>query len=119
MASEVTVLRMSDDALTAAGRRFVQHNAADDGFVTRRVAGETIIVPVSSRVGDLDAIYTLNEVASRIWTLLESPRSVEEIVSILCDEYDAPRDEVARDVIEIVDELQGASLVQARDDSKA
>ena len=90
----------------------MQQASGDSGFVTRRVAGETIIVPVSSRVGDLDAIYTLNEVGSRVWTLLEAPHSVQEIAAALCEEYDVPQEQLTRDLVELLDELQANGLVQ-------
>ena len=49
-------------------------------FVTRRIADETIIVPVVGGVGDLDAIFTLNEVGSVIWQLVDTPTTVHAIV---------------------------------------
>jgi len=36
-----------------------------DGFVTRNIAGETIIVPVRGGVGDLDSIFTRTASARR------------------------------------------------------
>ena len=90
----------------------VRQASGDSGFVTRRIAGETIIVPVSSRVGDLDAIYTLNEVGSRVWTLLEAPQSVQEIAAALCEEYDVPQEQLTRDLVELLDELQASGLVR-------
>lgn len=102
-----------------ADRRMMQQSSGDNGFVTRRIAGETIIVPVSSRVGDLDAIYTLNDVGSRVWTLLEAPTSVQEILAVLGQEYDAPREQVESDLVELLDELQANGLVRATGDSEA
>jgi hypothetical protein len=103
----------------ATNRRVVRQASGDTGFVTRRVAGETIIVPVSSRVGDLDAIYTLNDVGSRVWALIESPTSVEDIVETLCSEYEAPRDQIAGDVVELLRELQTSGLIGLVDGSGA
>jgi hypothetical protein len=90
----------------------IEQASGDSGFVARQIAGETLIVPVSSRVGDLDAIYTLNEVGSRVWTLIKAPTSTEEIVTALCEEYDAPREQVERDVAELLEELQAKGLVR-------
>ena len=53
------------------GARVVRAQGDERRFVTRQIAGETLIIPIASQVGDLDAIYTLNEVGSRIWALLE------------------------------------------------
>jgi hypothetical protein len=106
---------MSIESLARIDRRMVQQTSGDVGFVTRRIAGETIIVPVSSRVGDLDAIYTLNEVGSRIWGLLESPTSVDDMVAALCQEYDAPPDQIAHDVADLLQELQTNGLINFAD----
>jgi hypothetical protein len=102
----------------ANSRRVVRQATGDSGFVTRRVAGETIIVPVSSRVGDLDAIYTLNGVGSDIWSLLESPKSIDDIVTALCDEYDASRESISRDVHEFLAELETNGLINMVGDSR-
>ena len=103
----------------AIDRRVVRHTSGDNGFVTRRVAGETIIVPVSSRVCDLDAIYTLNDVGSRVWDLVESPKSVREIVAILCDEYEAPVEQITTDLVALLQELRASGLIDPLGGSEA
>lgn len=100
-------------------RRVVQESSGEPGFVTRRIAGETIVVPVSSRVGDLDAIYTLNEVGSRIWSFLEQPISIEAIVALLCEEYDAPPERITADVLELLDMLHEKGLIRSVDAPEA
>jgi hypothetical protein len=106
----------TDESLQA--ERMVQQTSGDGGFVTRRIAGETIIVPISSQVGDLEAIYTLNDVGSRVWTLVEAPKSIREIIDVLCEEYDAPRERITQDVIELLDELRATGLVRFTDGSE-
>ena len=41
--------------------------------VARVVAGETLIVPVRAKVGDLASIYSFNGTGSLIWNLLDAP----------------------------------------------
>ena len=84
----------------------------DREFVTRRIADETLIVPVVSGVGDLDAIFTLNETASRIWTLAEAPTTVQAIVDDIVRTFDVAPDRAARDVGEFLDRLAGAGLIR-------
>lgn len=92
------------------GRSFV----ADTALVTRRIAGETILVPVSSRVGDLDSIYTLTEVGSRIFSLLQdAPVSVDEIVSVICAEYDVSAMVAAADAAAFIEAFMAKKLVHA------
>ena len=92
--------------------RVFQRRTEEPGLVTRRIAGETIVVPVSARVGDLDSIYTFNEAGARVWALLERPISAQAIASALADEYDAPAAQIAADVAELLDGLQSRGLVR-------
>jgi hypothetical protein len=85
---------------------------ADKALVTRRIADETILVPVSSRVGDLDSIYTLTDVGSRIFALLQdAPVSLDEIVSVVCAEYDVPPVVAAADAVAFIEALVAKKLV--------
>jgi Coenzyme PQQ synthesis protein D (PqqD) len=83
----------------------------DDQSVTRSIAGETLIVPVRSGVGDLDSIYTLNEVGTSIWNLLDGTRSVEQVVEEIGDEYEVGREEAAKDVSEFLNLLQAEGRI--------
>jgi hypothetical protein len=81
-------------------------------FVTRRIADETIIVPVVGGVGDLDAIFTLNDVGSHIWRLIESPTTVEAIVAEIGREFDVSPDRAERDVVDFLGQLAEAGLIR-------
>jgi hypothetical protein len=93
-------------------RVVVQH--ADDrrSFVTREIGGETLIVPVTGNVMDLESIYVLNPVASRIWGLLSSPTSSGRLVQIIADEFDVSPQEASRDVDQFLDSLTTRGLIQ-------
>jgi hypothetical protein len=55
--------------------------------------------------------FTLNDVAGRIWTLLETPRSLPELISVLADEYEVERDRLVPDVVALTGRLSELSLV--------
>jgi coenzyme PQQ synthesis protein D (PqqD) len=93
-------------------RQVSREQHADREFVTRRIADETIIVPVVGGVGDLDAIFTLNDVASHIWTLVQAPTTVDAIVADLVRTFDVPADRAERDALEFLDALAGAGLIR-------
>jgi hypothetical protein len=80
--------------------------------VARVVAGETLIVPVRARVGDLASIYSFNGTASVIWKLLESPKTLAELAAAVAQEYDVEPSRVERDVTEFVDEMKAVGLVE-------
>ena len=90
----------------------VQSVSDGRSFVTRQIAGETLIVPVTGHVTNLDSIYVLNEVASRIWTLLQQPTTSDRIADALASEFDIARDRAAEDVAEFLDSLAARGLIQ-------
>jgi hypothetical protein len=89
----------------------VQSANGTRSFVTRQIAGETLIVPVTGHVTNLDSIYVLNEVASRVWTLLQSPTTADRIAEALASEFDIAPDRAAEDVGEFLDALVTRGLI--------
>ena len=83
----------------------------EDSCVTREIAGETIIVPIKGRVGDLDSIYTLNEVGTLIWQLIDGQRNIGQIVQSVRQTYDVESEEVTRDTFDFLGSLEKAGLI--------
>ena len=83
----------------------------EDNCVTREIAGETIIVPIKGRVGDLDSIYTLNEVGTLIWQLIDGQRNIGQIVQSVRQTYDVESEEVTRDTFDFLISLEEAGLI--------
>ena len=84
-------------------------------FVTRRIADETIIVPVVGGVGELDTIFTLNQVGSHIWELIQAPTTVQAIVDSVTRTFDGPAAHIERDVVEFLEQLAAAGLIAPLD----
>ena len=105
------------DRQSDSGDRWVKTNGRDGAFVTRHIAGETLVIPVAGQVGDLDAIYTLNEVASTIWKTLEDPTAVRQIVDTLGGEYDVTPGQAQADVLEFLDTLAAKGLIRLAADT--
>lgn len=87
----------------------VYNRVAD--VVCRKVGHESILVPIKHNVGNLDYIYTLSPVAARIWSLFDGKLSVNQILDVICDEYDVTREQAASDLAELVSDLGEVSLV--------
>ena len=87
--------------------------AKSDDLATRDIAGETIIVPVKNNVGDLNSIYTLNEIGTFIWRLIDGATSTTQIVNAICEEYDVQSEEAEKDVVTLTSSLEAAGLVRS------
>ena len=92
---------------------FVQTSSDARSFVTREVAGETLIVPVTGRMADLESIFVLNPVAARIWQLLQTPCTLHDIGSALAREFDVSTETAQADAEAFVAQLRERGLVQA------
>jgi len=75
-------------------------------IVSRKIDDEVILVPIRKNVGDLESIYTLNEVASRIWELIDGKRKVREIKEIIIEEFDVSPQEAEKDAVEFLQQLE-------------
>lgn len=91
-----------------SNKRFIKRT----DYVTRNIAGETIVVPVRGRVGDLDSIYTVNEVGTTIWELIDGEHSVDQIVAAVQETYEVSEEDARKDVTEFIQTLHEESLIQ-------
>jgi Coenzyme PQQ synthesis protein D (PqqD) len=80
--------------------------------VARVVGGETLIVPIRGKVGDLASIYSLNETGSLIWKVLEHPTTLSQLVAAVANEFEVDTEVSARDVQEFVGEMKSVGLVE-------
>jgi len=56
--------------------------------------------------------YGLNRIGTRIWQLIETPRSAREIADILLSEFDVPPEVCLEQTLNLLRELAAAELVR-------
>jgi hypothetical protein len=83
-----------------------------DRVVTREIAGETLLVPISNDITDMHHIFALNPVASHIWNALDGTTPVSRLVDSICDSFDVDRERAEQDLAEFLDELLESGLVR-------
>jgi len=95
--------------LPFSGQLFVRSQSV----VSRRVAGETLIVPIRGKVGDLASIYSFNETGSLIWQTLETPKSLVKLIEVVEAEYSVEREQAEADATRFLNDMFAAGLVEA------
>lgn len=80
-------------------------------MVFRKIEGEVVLVPIRNNVGDLQSIYTLNEVAGRIWELLDGKNSETDIASILTSEFEVTPEQAGADVADFLREMEHVGAI--------
>jgi len=93
--------------------------------VTREIANETLLVPISGRLADLERVFYLNAVGAFIWEQLNGERDLKVVLENLIDSYEVEKAEAEADVIRIFADLKNEGLIigknlneQSRDKKK-
>jgi Coenzyme PQQ synthesis protein D (PqqD) len=79
--------------------------------VTRKTGNEYVLVPVTDNIADMDSVYTLNETGAFIWEQIDGKKSVEEIISVMTEEYDIDKDTATTDVLEFISKMNSYLIV--------
>ncbi|NWF76347.1 MAG: PqqD family protein [Nitrospirae bacterium] len=85
----------------------------DSSVVFRKVAEEFILVPIKKRADEVDSIYTMNEVGSRIWELVDGEKSLSEIIDIILNEFEVSPEVAEKDIIEFINQLEHIGAIRA------
>jgi hypothetical protein len=75
-------------------------------LVSSNLDGEIVMMSIEN-----GEYYGIDEIGSRIWELLELPISVNELIGILLDEFDAEKPECQSDTLEFLNELLSKNLI--------
>ena len=80
-------------------------------FLLRDVAGTLVVVPVGAAVSAFPGMITLNQTAAYIWELLEQEQTMESLVDAMAARYDAPAEEICKDVEALVERLRSVGAI--------
>jgi PqqD family protein of HPr-rel-A system len=77
--------------------------------ISRTLAGDDGAVLLHLGTGQY---HTLNPVGSRIWELLESPLTVDELCRRLAEEFEANQEALVQDIQTFIQELLDRNLIK-------
>lgn len=81
-------------------------------MVTRVIEDETILMPIYKTSDEINCIYTLNKVASRVWELLDGKRTLVELKNKLLKEFDTTPKEVDSELGKLLKDLKEIKAVK-------
>ena len=80
---------------------------ASEQQMSRDVGEETVILGIEEGM-----YYGLDQVASRIWSLLQEPCRVSDICDVVVAEYEVTPEECQRDVVALLGQLADQRLIE-------
>jgi hypothetical protein len=72
----------------------------NDEFVHSAIDNETVMMSIEQ-----GEYYGLDDIATRIWNILDEPHSVNQICDLLQPDYDVDRQQMEQDVLAFLDEM--------------
>ncbi len=82
-----------------------------DGFILQSVGGENMLVPVGSRVVDLNGMVILNKTGRFVWELLAEDRSIEDLAAALAQRFDVDPERARADIQVFLNNVAHIGLV--------
>lgn len=76
-------------------------------MLSAEIGGEAVMMSIEK-----GAYFGLNPVATRIWDLIEQPKSLAELVAVIFEEFDVGADQCEADVIEFSADMIERGLAQ-------
>ncbi len=87
-------------------RRINQVFRKNENFVFRQIDDETILVPIKNNVGDMGAIYNLNEVGAYVWSHLDGQKTLLDIKNGVVEEFEVSPEDAEGTLMEFVGQLE-------------
>lgn len=77
-----------------------------NGFVVRKVGGESVVVPVGEMSKEFHGMINLNETGAFLWEFFTKEHTVDEGVAALLNEYDVEESVARADVEAFVQTIE-------------
>lgn|SRR5574341_920952 len=72
------------------------------------IEGESVLLNLKS-----ESYFGLDQIGTRMWTLLTTSDSIEAAYEALLDEYDVSADELRKDMRDLIEKLMANGLLEA------
>jgi hypothetical protein len=82
-----------------------------DSIVSRKIGDDFVMVPIRQDVENLSSIYVLNDVAARIWELIDGENTMDFILSKVVEEYEVNPQEAEKDISDYLQTLEISRMI--------
>lgn len=77
---------------------------ANEDYILREIAGETILVPTGASADHFNGMMTLNETSRFLWELFRMPHTLKETVAVAQEQYDDDSRSLESDIYDFMNE---------------
>jgi hypothetical protein len=80
-------------------------------MVTRVIDDEAILMPIYKTSDEINCIYNLNKVGSRLWELINGKRTIAQIKQQVLKEFDTTPGEVDKEMQKFLKDLKSIKAI--------
>lgn len=81
-------------------------------YIFRKIAEESVLVPIRQDVAAMDSIYTLNSVGAFLWEQMAKPATQADLEVAVLNEYDADPEILMSDLGRFLVEMTAIGAVR-------
>ena len=83
-----------------------------NGFILRRVVGESIVVPVGENFSAFNGMIVLNEVSAFIFEQMSDFISEDDLLERILDEFDVDKERAKADLDKLLESWRDADILE-------
>ncbi len=85
---------------------------ATNNQISADLAGEAVILHLGQGI-----YYSLDTVGARIWSLIQTPVTIDKIRDVILEEYEVSREQCESDLLALLLEMKDKQLVEVRNET--
>ena len=82
-----------------------------DNVVCRRIAGETLLIPIRGNLVDMQRLFVLEGAGDFIWEMIDGSRTTDDIRKAITGHFDMAAQDAGADLDEFITELAQRELI--------
>jgi len=83
-----------------------------NGFMLRKLAGQSVVVPLGARVVEFNGIMTLSESGALLWQKLQDGATEDELVQEILSNYNIDENTARTDVKAFIESMSARNILE-------
>lgn len=80
-------------------------------IVSRKIADETVLLPIYKSSEEINCIYTLNKAAAFLWDHIDGKNTLGKIKQLVIRNFDVAQEEADRRILAVIKEFQDIKAI--------
>ena len=83
------------------------------GFVEKKIGDDLVLVPLANSVVQMEKVFSLNELGSFVYSLMEKCISADELLGNILSQFDVSKEEAKDDLNTFLSEAVNNKIIES------